>query len=189
MAAGAVFFRERLSRLSIIAISLAALGVAVQALALGRVPWVSLCVALPFAGYGVVRKRVAVDARAGLFVECLIMLAPALALLAWLHASGHGHFLKTASASWWLMASGPITATPLALFAWATRRLTLTAMGFLQFLSPTVSFAVGMFQREAFDPLTAVAFGFIWIGLALFVLGEFRVARTTRAAELIERSN
>lgn len=182
MAAGALVFRERMGRLSAVAITLAAAGVAVQTLALGRLPWIALGVALPFAAYSVVRKRVAAEAQAGLFVECLIMLVPALVLLAWLQVQGHSHFLKTGAASLWLVAAGPITASPLALFAWATRRLTLTAMGFLQFLSPTISFLVGIFQHEPFHLLNALAFVFIWTGLALFVAGEVRKARADRAA-------
>ncbi|MEI7933307.1 MAG: EamA family transporter RarD [Alphaproteobacteria bacterium] len=188
MAAGAVVFRERLSPFVLGAIALAALGVAVQAMALGRLPWVSLAVSIPFAGYGIVRKRVAVDAQAGLFVECLVLLVPALAVAAWLGAHGAGHFLMTPRATAWLIASGPLTAVPLALFAWATRRLPLTAMGFLQFFSPTVSFLLGVSQGEPFHPLNQLAFGLIWAGVALFLAGAVRSARMAHlAAEAAQR--
>ncbi len=182
MAAGTVVFRERLSPFVLGAIALAAAGVAVQAIALGRLPWVSLAVSIPFAGYSIVRKRVAVDAQAGLFVECLVLLAPALAFAVWLETQGSGHFLKSPTAAAWLIASGPLTAVPLALFAWATRRLPLTAMGFLQFFSPTVSFSLGVLQGEPFHPLNQLAFGLIWAGVALFLVGAVRNARLARLA-------
>lgn len=177
VAAGALFFRERLDRIAWAAIALAAAGVAFQALALGALPWVSLVLAFSFGGYGVVRKRVAADAQAGLFIECLVMAAPCLAYVLWLESRGAGHFTASAGATFWLIASGPITAVPLALFAWAARRLPLSAMGFLQFLAPTIGFLTGVVQGEAFSPLHAVSFGFIWAGAATFLFGAVRAAR------------
>ena len=188
VAAGALFFREKLQKLAIAAILLAAAGVAVQALALGGLPWVSLSVAISFAGYGIVRKKVAADAQAGLFIECLVLMAPSLIMLWWIQQAGDGHFLKSGPATFWLIASGPLTAIPLALFAWAARRLTLSALGFLQFLSPTISFLVGVIQGEPFKFLNAVSFGFIWLGAGLFIVAALRSARLARlAAETAQR--
>jgi chloramphenicol-sensitive protein RarD len=182
MAAGAFLFRERIGRIGQAAIALAAIGVVIQAVALGHLPYISLALACSFGGYGVVRKRVAADATAGLFVECLILLAPALGYILWLEGHGHGHFLSSPAATAWLVASGPITAAPLALFAWAARRMPLSTMGFLQFLAPTMTFAIGVAEGEAFTAVRAVSFAFIWVGAGVFLYGMWRKTRTAQTA-------
>jgi len=163
-----------------VAIGLALVGVVFQAVALGHLPWVSLILAFSFAGYGVVRKQVAADAQTGLLVECLVLGLPSLAFIAWLETRGAGHFTQDLPTALWLIASGPITAIPLALFAWAARRIPLSAMGFLQFIAPTISFCIGLSQGEAFTQVRAVSFAFIWCGAAVFLFGAWR--RTRRAA-------
>ena len=186
MAVGALVFRERMGRLAYVAIALAALGVLVQALALGHLPWVSLTLAASFGGYGIVRKQVAADAQTGLFVECLLLALPSLAYVFWLQGTGHAAFLARPSAFLWLIAGGPITATPLALFAWAVRRMPLSALGFLQFLSPTISFAVGLAQGEALTPLRAASFIFIWLGAAVFLIAAVHAARKQAVPAAVE---
>ncbi|MBS0332239.1 MAG: EamA family transporter RarD, partial [Proteobacteria bacterium] len=119
MAAGALMFRERIDRLGYVAIALAATGVAVQAVAVGGLPIVSLALALSFGAYGIVRKRVAVSAQAGLLVECLLLAGFGLAYVAWLQATGAGHLGANWPATLWLLSCGPFTAVPLVLFAWA----------------------------------------------------------------------
>jgi chloramphenicol-sensitive protein RarD len=176
MAAGAVLFRERLDRAGILAIALAAAGVVLQALALGHVPLVSLLLAVSFGGYGVVRKRVAAEAQTGLLAECLLLAVPGLAYVLWLQGSGSGHFQDPVTAAW-LIACGPITAVPLALFAWAARRIPLSAMGFLQFITPTMTFVLGLRQGEPFTPLRAVSFALIWAGVAVFAWAAWRGSR------------
>lgn len=180
MAAGAVLFRERIDRIAAVAMAIAAVGVVVQALAIGHLPWMSIALAISFGGYGIVRKRVAADAQTGLFIECLLLFAPALAYVVWLQSSGHGHFGQTLSTTAWLIASGPITAAPLALFAWAARRMPLSTMGFLQFLAPSISFGIGVAEGEPFTPLRAVSFVFIWAGAAVFAYGAWRKARALK---------
>ena len=88
MAAGALVFRERIDRVGAAAIAVAAIGVAVQGLALGVFPWVSIGLALSFGGYGIVRKRVKADAQSGLFIECLFLLLPSAAYIWWLQSQG-----------------------------------------------------------------------------------------------------
>jgi chloramphenicol-sensitive protein RarD len=180
MAAGALLFRERIGWTGKAAITLAALGVAIQAAALGHAPYISLALAISFGAYGIVRKKVAADAQAGLFIECLILLGPALAYVAWLQSAHQGHFFSSPAAMVWLIASGPITAAPLALFAWAARRIPLSTMGFLQFLAPTISFFIGVAQGEPFTPVRAVSFAFIWLGAAVFLWGAWRKTRGIR---------
>jgi len=182
MASGALLFRERIDRFGRAAMGLAAVGVAVQAVALGHLPWVSLVLAFSFGGYGIVRKQVAAEAQTGLFVETLLLALPCLGYLAWLTAQGGGHFATTPTVTAWLVASGPITAIPLVLFAWAARRIPLSAMGFLQFLAPTISFMIGLAEGEAFTPVRAASFAFIWGGAAVFAYGAWRRTRMLAAA-------
>lgn len=179
MAAGALIFREKLGRLAIVAIGLAAIGVAVQTFALGQLPLASLALAASFGGYGIVRKYVDADAQTGLLIECLVLVPACLAYVLWIEAKGTGHFFAGPAAAFWLIASGPATATPLALFAWAARRMPLSTLGFLQFMAPTISFIIAVMQGEAFTPLNALAFSFIWLGAGVFVAGVIKAARAT----------
>lgn len=181
MAAGALLFRERIDGIGKAAIALAVVGVTIQAIALGHLPLVSLALAFSFGGYGVVRKQVAADAQTGLFIECLILAVPSAVFLIWLAQQGGGHFLDSPTATLWLLASGPITAIPLVLFAWAARRLPLSAIGFMQFIAPTISFAIGVAQGEAFTPLRALSFVFIWGGAVVFAYGAWRRSRQMSA--------
>lgn len=182
MAAGALLFRERIDRIGYGAMALAAVGVVIQAAALGHLPLVSLALAISFGAYGVVRKQVAADAQTGLFIECLILAIPGLAFVLWLEGQGQGHFFQSSQTIAWLIASGPITAVPLVLFAWAARRIPLSLMGFLQFIAPTIGFLIGVSQGEPFTPLRALSFAFIWGGAAVFTYGAWRRSRTIRAA-------
>jgi chloramphenicol-sensitive protein RarD len=186
MAAGALLFRERIEQTGRIAIGLALIGVVLQALALGHLPWVSLVLAFSFGGYGVVRKQVAASAQTGLLVECLLLGLPSLAFIFWLEGQGQGHFADSTASVAWLIASGPITAVPLMLFAWAARRVPLSAMGFLQFIAPTISFGFGLLQGEAFTPLRALSFVFIWLGAATFAYAAWRRSRAPAITPVAE---
>jgi chloramphenicol-sensitive protein RarD len=180
MALGAVLFRERLDGLARTAIGFAAAGVAAQTAALGHLPLISLGLAATFAAYGLIRKQVAAHAQTGLFVECLILVAPAIAYVLWLQRTGAGHFLASPTAAGLLMLGGPITVGGLALFAWAMRRLPLSSIGFLQFIAPSLQFVFGVETGERLTPLSTAAFALIWVGAALFAFGAWRAARRAR---------
>ncbi len=182
MAAGALIFRERIDAVGKGAIGLAAVGVTIQAIALGHLPIVSLTLAITFCAYGVIRKRVAAEAQTGLFIECLILAVPGLVLIAWLERTGAGHFTASPASTLWLLACGPMTAIPLMLFSWAARRIPFSAMGFLQFIAPSMTFVMGVMQGERFTALRGVSFGFIWCGAAVFAYGAWRRSRLLRAA-------
>lgn len=177
MAVGALLFRDRMSLEGKIAIGLAAVGVAVQAVALGHLPVISLALAFSFCLYGVIRKQVQADAQTGLFIECLYLTLPGLAYVLWLEGTGVGHFRDGAGVAALLLAAGPATVAPLAMFAWAARRLTMTALGFLQFLAPTIQFAIGVALGEALTPMRIASFAFIWAGVAVFAFGVVRASR------------
>ena len=177
MAAGAMFFRERIGRFGQAAIALAVAGVALQTIAVGHPPYVSLALATTFCAYGLIRKQVAADAQTGLFVETAILALPGLAFVLWLETRGLGHFRLDAPTTLLILCAGPLTVVPLALFSWAARRMPLVWLGFIQFIAPTLAFVIGVAAGEAFTPLRAAAFGFIWAGVAVFAFGAWRRMR------------
>jgi chloramphenicol-sensitive protein RarD len=177
MAAGALLFRERISREGAIAIGLAAVGVAIQTAALGHLPVISLGVAVSFCAYAILRKQVKADAQTGLFIECAFLALPGLLYVLHLQSTGAGHFGAGASVTTLLLLAGPATVVPLALFAWSARRMPLSAMGFLQFIAPTLQFLVGVALGEAFTPMRALSFLFIWAGVAVFAYGAWKRTR------------
>ncbi|MBI1686372.1 EamA family transporter RarD [Caulobacter hibisci] len=182
MAAGALLFRERMSTEGKIAIGFAAVGVAIQTIALGHLPLVSLGLALTFCVYAILRKQVKADAQTGLFIECAYLAIPGLLYVWHIQANGTGHFTQDSKTALLLMAAGPATVVPLAMFAWSARRMPLSAMGFLQFIAPTLQFLLGVFLGEAFTPLRALSFVFIWLGVAVFAYGVWKRTRNVSSA-------
>ena len=180
MAAGAWLFKERLSRWGMAAIGLAGVGVVLQALALGHLPWISLLLALTFCAYGIIRKRVEADALPGLLIECLLLFLPASLWLGWLVSQGQSHFGTNLSSTLWLLAAGPATVAPMVLFAWAARRMPYSTMGFLQFLAPSMVFVIGVLQGEPFGWLRGISFAFIWLGAGVFAIGALLAVRRSR---------
>ncbi|HEY5072663.1 MAG TPA: EamA family transporter RarD [Caulobacteraceae bacterium] len=182
MAAGAALFRERIDRWGALAIALAVVGVGLQTWALGHPPLISLFLAGTFWAYGLIRRRVETDAQAGLMVECLLMALPGIAYVLWLQHQGGALFGRSLSGSLLMAVTGPATVVPLALFAWTARRLPFSTLGFLQFIGPTMGFAVGVVTGESLTALRMVSFVFIWAGAALFVFGAWRAGRRLRSA-------
>ena len=182
MAVGALLFKERIDRWGAAAIGLAATGVALQTWALGHLPGVSLVLAAAFLIYGLIRRHVTVDAQVGLWVECLLMAGPGLAYVVWLHHSGGGVFLRSGLGTALLFAVGPGTVVPLFLFSWSARRLPLSAVGFLQFIAPTIQFFIGVSTGESLSLLRAASFGVIWAGVAVFAIGLWRAGRRAQQA-------
>jgi chloramphenicol-sensitive protein RarD len=167
---GLVFLRERLRPGQWLAVALAATGVVYQAVAAGQLPWIALALAGSFGVYGLLRKTVRVDGLIGLSVETLLLLPAALGFLGY-EAARDG--LAWGGGDWTmdllLALSGVVTTVPLVCFAQAARRLRLSTLGFLQYLSPSLAFllAVGVF-REEFAAGQLVSFGCIWAGLAIY---------------------
>jgi chloramphenicol-sensitive protein RarD len=182
MIVGLWLFRERIDRWGWVAIGLAGVGVAFQALALGRPPWISLVLAVSFATYGVIRKRAPIDAQAGLLVECLLLAPFGLAFVLWLQHTGAGVAFDSPANTAWALLNGPATVLPLALFAWSARRLPLSTIGFIQFLAPTLQFAVGVWAGEPLTGLRIASFGFIWGGAAVFAAAAWLRVRAEREA-------
>ena len=182
VAAGMLLFRERIGRAGWTAIALAGAGVVVQTIAHGGLPLAALGMATSFCLYGVIRKRVAANAQTGLFIECLVLAGPCLVYAVWLQSTGLGHATRPL-AGVLLFLGGPATVAPLVTFAWAARRMPLSTLGFLQFIAPTIQFITGVAFGEALPPLSLVAFGLIWAGVAVYA---FSAWRKLKAGEPIE---
>ncbi len=181
VAAGVFVLGERLRRTQIIAVALAALGVLVLTFGAGVFPWVSVSLAVLFTAYGYLRKIAPVGAMPGLFIETALLSPIALAYLIWLIGAGTAVFTgDSAAMNVLLVLAGPVTVVPLVMFALAARRLRLSTLGFLQYIGPTLQFALGIFYGEAFTPYHAVCFGLIWTALAIFSLDAVRANRAER---------
>jgi chloramphenicol-sensitive protein RarD len=173
---GVVVLKERLERPVVVALGLAAGGVAWLTLLSGRPPWVSLGLAVSFGSYGLLRKLVPVGAVAGITVETALLSPLALGYLVVAEQRGTLAFLSgSPGRDVLLVLAGPITAIPLLLFAGAARRLPLTSMGFLQYLSPTLQFLLAtLVYGEPFGAAQAAAFGLIWLALLVFAVHALR---------------
>jgi len=168
---GAMLLKERLRRTQWMAIGVAALGVAWLTWQAGSVPWVALALAVSFGGYGLLRKTAALGALEGLSFETMVLFPLAAGYVAWLSMHGQNAFLNTDSNTTRLLlvAAGPITAIPLLLFASGARKIPLSIVGLLQYMSPTLQFLLGVWLfHEAFTPDRLVGFVLIWLALALF---------------------
>src|SRR5262249_18801809 len=165
-------------------VALAAAGVLLRTVALGELPWLALTLALSFGFYGLLRKQTTVDGLLGLAVETLLLLVPAVAYLVHLSAPGASGLARgDLQLDGLLLLSGVVTAVPLLCFGQAARRLRLTTIGFLQYLSPSLQLllAVCVFD-EPFRPKELLSFAFIWIGLICYTVDA---VFTTRAAEAV----
>lgn len=161
---------ERLRPRQWVAVSLACIGVAFEAWRVGGLPWVSLALAATFGSYGLLRKQLPLDAAGGLLLETACAAPFALGYLLWLgNIDNLGSFGVDLPTTLLLIATGPVTAIPLLLFAIGARRLPLATMGFLQYTAPSLTFLVAIFlYGEAMNLARLLAFAAIWAGLALY---------------------
>lgn len=164
---GVAVLGERLRGRQWIAVGCAAIGVVLEAWRIGGLPWVSLALAATFGSYGLLRKQLPLDAAGGLLLETACAAPFAFVYLLWLGDAGS--FDRDFSLAWLLIATGPVTAIPLLLFAIGARRLPLATLGFLQYVAPSLSFLVAIvLYGEALNLARLLAFAAIWAGLALY---------------------
>ena len=183
---GALFLRERLTRLQLVSVLLALLGVLNLTFGYGRFPWIAVLLCVSFGLYGLLRKKSGTAAIPGLFVETILLLPLAIIFLIYLKQS---HALVFGRAGWWLsillVSTGVVTAIPLFWFGYATRHLRLITIGFLQYLSPIGSFFLGVFlYHEPFTRGHLVTFVLIWIALVVFSAEAVMRWRSTRVREI-----
>lgn len=167
---GVVVLGERLRPLQWLAVALAAAAVTHQVIVYGSVPWVALTLAVSFATYGLLRKTAPIDPLGGLFVEATLLSPAALGLLLFLAIDGSGAFGRGDVRLDLLLAfAGPLTTLPLVLFVAGARRIRMTTVGLLQYITPTGHFllAIGLYG-EPFSHATLITFVGIWMALALY---------------------
>ena len=180
VALGVLLLGERLTRGEWIGVMLAALGVGYLALVSPRLPWVALVLAASFGVYGLVKKQTELPAAEGMALETGLIALPALAVLGWLATRGQLAFGQAgAGTDALLISTGVMTTVPLVAFAVAARRLTLAALGMLQYMSPTLQFLLGVFVlHEPVDAQRLAGFAAVWLGLLVFSAGAYRRHRT-----------
>ena len=171
---GVVFLGERLRRWQTVAVGLAAGGTAILAFGLGRPPWVALILAFSFGFYGLLRKIAGVGALGGLLIETTLLFPVALAYLVHRSLTGQSAFGSDApGTSALLIFAGVVTAVPLIWFAAAARRLPYATVGIVQYLAPSLSFALAtVVYGEPFTRIHAWTFACIWAAVALFIGGS-----------------
>jgi chloramphenicol-sensitive protein RarD len=177
---GFLFFQERLRRLQLVSLLLAAVGVLLLTIQYGRIPWVAITLAITFGSYGLLRKIVTVDSLTGLTVETLLLGPVALGYLFYVSWQGNGAFPAQGTQTNSLLAlSGIATAVPLLLFASAARRLRLATIGFLQYITPTLHFLLAvLLYKEPFTMAHLASFLCIWGGLCCYSFDAWRGMRT-----------
>jgi chloramphenicol-sensitive protein RarD len=173
---GVLILRERMDRLTVIAILFAAIGVIYYIVSTSSIPWVGLAVGFSFALYGFMRKQMHTNAIPGLFIETLILLPFTLMTLIWLHQEGHAIFSNhSLNTDLLLILGGPVTILPLAFFTAGTRMLPMTTVGILFYVTPTLQFISGIvILGETFNSNMLIGFFGIWTGLAIF---SYRLVR------------
>ena len=190
---GALILRERLTLAQLTSILIASAGVIVLTIGYGHFPWIAICLCITFGLYGLLRKQSGTAAITGLFLETTFLSPIAIAYLVVLTTHGtliFGSSHPTLSAL--LLSTGIVTALPLVWFGYAARHLRLVTIGFLQYLSPSISFFLGVFlYRETFTVVHLITFSLIWIALALVsaeALVRWRSNKQLLTEEIIEPS-
>lgn len=184
---GMIFLHERLRAAQWVAVVLASLGLVALMISRGfggsGFPWISVALPASFGFYSLLRKRLAIESLPGLFIESLLLTPIALAWMVWAHATNGAAApagagvpnLNTLSTWAALLLAGPVTTLPMLWFIAGARRLTLTTIGFLQFISPTLQFLTAVvLWSEVFTRADAVAFGLIWVAVVINVIDTAR---------------
>ncbi|MFN5802919.1 MAG: EamA family transporter RarD [Burkholderiales bacterium] len=167
---GAALLKERLRPVQWVCVALASLGVIWLTWSAHALPWIGLTLAITFGAYGLLRKLASLGALEGLSLETALLFPLALAYLLFTWQTGTNTFvLASPSLQVLLATTGPVTALPLLLFAAGARRLPLSTMGLLQYISPSLQFFCGLwFFNEVFDTARLIGFCFIWLALIVF---------------------
>lgn len=167
---GVIFLKERLRAWQWVSVSLAFLGVVYLTFRLGTLPWIGLVLALTFGVYGLIRKKVTERSIYGFAMETGFMFLPAFGYLSILELSGRGNFAHRGLAdALLLVTTGAYTAIPLVMFGMAAQLVQLSTLGFIQYITPTLQFLIGVFvYGEEFSVDKLVGFGMIWIALGIF---------------------
>ncbi len=180
---GFIFFGERMTKNQYFAIFLAFIAVLYQLLTLGHIPYISFSLAISFAIYGLLRKKINIGSQVGLFIEVLLLVPFALIYLVYLYINTEMAFIQNSSnyISFMLFLAGLITIIPLLLFNSAAVRIRLATLGFFQYIAPTASFLLAIFvYNEDFNSDKFITFILIWISLFIFSFNSIKKALFNR---------
>ena len=178
---GYLFLHERLNRAQTVALMLALAGVVYFTIDYGHFPIISLGLAFSFGIYGLLKKKMGLNATPALTVETIWMMPAALVFITFLCSQGQSALNNFDWFTWLLLLlSGAVTAIPLLLYGKAAERITLTALGFLQYISPTGQFLIGIFvYKESFTTAHIICFACIWLGLTIFTVDIIKRLKRT----------
>jgi chloramphenicol-sensitive protein RarD len=179
VALGVIFLNERLRKWQLFAVALAVIGVAIQLVIIGSLPLVSLALAASFGTYGLLRKQMFIDSFVGLFIESMLMLPIALVYWTLITDSATANMLTNElNLNLLLIMAGIVTTAPLLCFTAAAKRLTLSSLGFFQYIGPSIMFILGVFYyQEALHLAKLVTFIFIWGALLIFSIDSFKARK------------
>jgi chloramphenicol-sensitive protein RarD len=179
IALGSLLLKEKLMPVQVVAIALAAIAVAVLALDAGGLPWVAIALTVSWGFYGFLRKTLPVGANQGFFVEVLLLCLPALLYIVYLETAGQGHLYRSGLYDTTLLIGcGLVTALPLMIFANGVKLLSLSTIGIMQYIVPTMIFIIAVFVfKEPLGMARMIAFPLIWAGLVLYSWSLLRQAR------------
>lgn len=180
---GAIFFKEKLSRVQWASVALAFAGVMFSVIRYGEVPYLAIIIGLSFALYGALKKGIKADSETSICMETMAVLPIAIVFIAYAQFSGFTTFssLTTAEALL-IIATGPITSIPLMLFAKGIKGTSIVTSGILMYINPTLQLLVGVFiYNEAFTQTNAITFAFVWAAVILFVFDSLRKHKKVNA--------
>ncbi len=170
IAIGRYYYREKHTRLQSCAIAIAALGVLLLLFKASHFPWVALCLAASFTGYGLARKNSALGSLSGLALESALIMPLALGYLVFLQSQGVAHFGQNPGLTTLLCCTGLVTAVPLLLFGYGMQRIALSLLGIVQFINPTMQFLLGwLLYSEPLPLLRLISFILIWIAVLTYI--------------------
>mgnify|MGYP006279162413 CR=1 FL=1 len=182
---GMIFLGERLSKLQIVALVSAGIGVGILTIQFGAFPWISLSLALSFGFYGLIKKKTTLDTDIALALELLILAPIAITVLVALASRGTTVFWSAGAATTAILVGGGlVTVIPLVLFAMATRLIPLSNVGFTQYIAPTLMLFIGVLMYgEAFPIGRLAGFLFVWLALALYTTSTVHRARLAKSGQ------
>ncbi|MBM7584965.1 chloramphenicol-sensitive protein RarD [Bacillus pakistanensis] len=183
---GVIILRESLSKAQILSFCLATIGVLILTISYGQIPWIAFILAVSFGLYGLAKKLIKVDSAIGLTLETMTIAPIALLYMLFLMSKGDSSlFVISINTDLLLIGAGAITAIPLLYFARGAQAIPLYMVGFLQYISPTLTLILGVLvYDETFSPTHFVAFTFIWLALALFSFSRVRAMTARRRSNL-----
>ncbi len=168
---GVIFFKERMRPMQWFALLLVCCGVVYLTLYYGQFPWIALTLALTFSVYGLLHKKISVPPLEGLCLETIVLFVPALFFLVLVEVKGNGAFYHGGQSTSLLLAgTGAVTAIPLLFFGYAAKKMSLSTLGLLQYMAPTISLLIGIFMYgESFPQERVIGFSIIWAALLLYI--------------------